>query len=153
MVVGDELQQEVAAIGDLSRVELAARWKLIYRTEPPKGARRPLLERAIAWDIQAKVFGGLSPSAKRTLEQAVRNERQNIAHGAGLASSSTQNGADRRRLPSPGMRLVREWGGKTHIVEVTDGGYLWEGAIHRSLAAIARTITGARWSGPRFFGL
>jgi hypothetical protein len=31
--------------------------------------------------------------------------------------------------------------------------YLWNGQRHRSLSAIARAITGARWSGPRFFGL
>lgn len=31
--------------------------------------------------------------------------------------------------------------------------YLWNGARHRSLSVIARTITGTRWSGPRFFGL
>jgi hypothetical protein len=152
-MASNDLQQEVAAIGDLSRAELALRWKLIYRTEPPKGVRRPLLERAIAWDIQAKVFGGLSSDTKRRLEHAIRNERQTVARDAGLVSTSTQNGVGRRSLASPGMRLVREWGGKTHIVEVVDSGYLWEGAIHRSLSAIARTITGARWSGPRFFGL
>ena len=31
--------------------------------------------------------------------------------------------------------------------------YLWNGTRHRSLSAIARAITGAHWSGPRFFGL
>jgi len=42
---------------------------------------------------------------------------------------------------------------KTHTVDVVDGGFLWDGAHYRSLSAIAREITGARWSGPRFFGL
>ena len=39
------------------------------------------------------------------------------------------------------------------MVEVVDGGFVWNGERHRSLSVIARTITGARWSGPRFFGL
>ena len=34
----------------------------------------------------------------------------------------------------------------------TDG-FLWKGRRFRSLSAIAREITGARWSGPRFFAV
>jgi Protein of unknown function (DUF2924) len=41
----------------------------------------------------------------------------------------------------------------THVVDVVEGGYLWNGNRHRSLSAIAQIITGAHWSGPRFFGL
>jgi hypothetical protein len=52
-----------------------------------------------------------------------------------------------------GARLIREWNGTTHVVDVVDGGYLWNGEQHRSLSAIARAITGTRWSGPRFFGI
>jgi hypothetical protein len=36
---------------------------------------------------------------------------------------------------------------------VVDDGFQWQGEHYRSLSAIARTITGAHWSGPRFFGL
>lgn len=52
-----------------------------------------------------------------------------------------------------GSRLAREWNGKTHVVDVTDDGFFYAGKTYRSLSAIARAITGARWSGPRFFGL
>lgn len=53
----------------------------------------------------------------------------------------------------PGARLLRAWNGTTHVVDVLPDGYLWNDGRHRSLSAIARAITGARWSGPRFFGL
>jgi len=36
---------------------------------------------------------------------------------------------------------------------VVDDGYRYRGDIYRSLSAIAKRITGAHWSGPRFFGL
>jgi len=36
---------------------------------------------------------------------------------------------------------------------VVEEGFLWKGQRYRSLSAIARAITGAHWSGPRFFGL
>jgi Protein of unknown function (DUF2924) len=41
----------------------------------------------------------------------------------------------------------------THVVDVLPEGFLWDGIPHLSLSAIARAIAGARWSGPRFFGL
>jgi hypothetical protein len=64
-------------------------------------------------------------------------------------------GQDRAATPmlKAGGRLLREWNGVTHVIDVTPGGYLWQGQCHRSLSAIARAITGAQWSGPRFFGL
>ncbi len=49
------------------------------------------------------------------------------------------------------MRLVRQWNGKTHTVDVLDRGFAWNGKLYSSLSPIARAITGARWSGPRFF--
>lgn len=58
-----------------------------------------------------------------------------------------------RKSLEPGTRLVREWNGSTHVVEVTERGFVWNGQAYRSLSAVARAITGARWSGPRFFGL
>ena len=52
-----------------------------------------------------------------------------------------------------GARLFRQWNGRQHFVEVTDDGFVFEGKTYRSLSAIARSITGTQWSGPRFFGL
>lgn len=58
-----------------------------------------------------------------------------------------------RRLPAAGARLLRDWNGRTHVVDVTKEGFVYEGRHHRSLSSIAREITGAHWSGPRFFRL
>ncbi len=54
---------------------------------------------------------------------------------------------------SPGTRLMREWRGVVHVVDVVEGGFIWSGKPHRSLSAIARAITGVRWNGLAFFGL
>ena len=54
---------------------------------------------------------------------------------------------------SPGAHLVREWNGRTYQVEVVESGYVMDGKTWRSLSAIAKHITGAHWSGPRFFGV
>jgi hypothetical protein len=52
-----------------------------------------------------------------------------------------------------GTRLVRSWTGKSYHVLVCDEGFEFQGRNYESLSHIAREITGAHWSGPRFFGL
>ena len=52
-----------------------------------------------------------------------------------------------------GTRLMREWNGRMHVIDVTPDGVLFDGKLYRLLTAVARSITGRHWSGPRFFGL
>ena len=52
------------------------------------------------------------------------------------------------------MRLVREWGGKAHVVTIGEDKVIrWNEREWQSLSEVAREITGTRWSGPAFFGL
>jgi hypothetical protein len=69
-----------------------------------------------------------------------------------------EQGADsevkpRRAKLTPGTRLIREWNGLTISVDVTEEGFAYDNRTWRSLSEIARYVTGAHWSGPRFFGL
>ena len=52
-----------------------------------------------------------------------------------------------------GTTLVRQWRGHAHTVVVREDGFEYQGERYRSLTVIAERITGAHWSGPRFFGL
>jgi hypothetical protein len=52
-----------------------------------------------------------------------------------------------------GSRLVRTWGDARHEVTVIEDGFAYRGKAYGSLSEVARAITGARWSGPRFFGI
>jgi len=52
-----------------------------------------------------------------------------------------------------GTVLMREWHGKKNQVTVLEDGFLYRTKRFRSLSQVARLITGARWSGPLFFGL
>ncbi len=136
------LEREVDALADRTRAELLERWRTHYRADPPKGISQSLLVRAIAYEMQTKRYGGLKPTTDRRLRM-IANGIAEGNHGGRKASPTLQ----------PGARLVREWNGVSHVVEVIEGGFVWNGDRHRSLSAIARAITGARWSGPRFFGL
>jgi hypothetical protein len=52
-----------------------------------------------------------------------------------------------------GTTLVRRWRGHAHTVLVREDGFEYEGQRYCSLTVIDERITGAHWSGPRFFGL
>ena len=135
--VAKGVERELAALAELNRTALLERWRRAFGRDAPPRLSRALMEKAIAYDVQVKAFGGLSSRTRRALRAAAKADGR----------SSLGN------LPSRGTRLVREWHGARHEVEVLEDGYLWRGARHRSLSAIARAITGTRWSGPRFFGL
>jgi hypothetical protein len=60
---------------------------------------------------------------------------------------------DPSTVPNTGTTLVRQWRGHAHTVLVREDGFEYEGQHYRSLTVIAEKITGAHWSGPRFFGL
>ncbi|MEP9389443.1 DUF2924 domain-containing protein [Mesorhizobium sp. KR9-304] len=166
----ERIEQEVAALGDLTREELAARWAKAYGCPPPKGVKRGLLERAAAWHLQTRHFGGLSPATRKAIRDAVKLGRGanpgtgHPSYAAGAAQTdrdtNTQRRVARRSLPvvpaqilRSGTRLVREWNGRTHVVDVSEDGFVFDGRTYGSLSAIAKRITGAHWSGPRFFGL
>ncbi len=127
-----EVEREVATLGDLPRKALAGRWRSAYGAPPAADISAPLMRKALAWEIQAKAFGGHKPKT--------------------LSLLKAKRG-DAPKTVSVGTRLVRAWNGATYEVEVLESGYRWRGAIWTSLSAIAREITGTKWSGPRFFGL
>lgn len=151
------VEQEVAALGDLSHEELAERWTKIYGHSPPKGARCDFLLRAVTWHLQASRLGGLSSDTRRMLRAAMARAEKQLAIKRSDAIATTPETAmpvaTPRKQLSPGARLVREWNGRSHVVDVLEEGFAFEGKLHKSLTAIAHQITGAHWSGPRFFGL
>ncbi len=136
-----DLEAKIRELADLPRPDLTERWQQLYRAEAPKGISRPLLIRAVAYGMQVRRYGGLKP--------AVRRQLRKVADGGSAGAAANVKPAKF----APGMRLIREWNGSSHVVEVVDGGFVWNGQRYGSLSAVARAITGARWSGPRFFGL
>jgi hypothetical protein len=162
MAARQDIETRVAALGDLPREELVALWRKNFGTAPPKGVHRELLIRAAAFHLQQKHHGGLSGEARRLLKAAMREVGRTMAArdrttpidlsalntGKQGAAPSTE-----RRSILPGARLIREWNGSNHVVDVVDDGFIYAGSRYRSLSKIAREITGTNWSGPRFFGL
>ena len=77
-----------------------------------------------------------------------------MPNDVGFTTAATlEPGRDPALVPKVGATLVRQWRGHVHTVLVRDDGFEYEGQHYRSLTVIAERITGAHWSGPRFFGL
>jgi Protein of unknown function (DUF2924) len=138
------LRTRLDRLQDLDGAALREEWRRLCRSEPPR-ISRDLLMRAVAYRLQELEFGGLPKWARQNLAGATPNARP---------SNRTEGISKPAELRlKPGARLVREWRGRTHTVMALDDGFEFEGRLYRSLTQIAREITGAHWSGPRFFGL
>ncbi|MCJ2136851.1 DUF2924 domain-containing protein [Methylobacterium sp. J-026] len=145
--MSSDLVATLAALPGLSTIELRAEWRRLFRATPPL-LSRDLLVRALAHRAQELAHGGMTKATQRRLRALAE-----MAMVADPPCSETAHPAPRPVTLSPGARLVREWGGRTHVVTVTADGFEHDGQRYRSLSHVASTITGAHWSGPRFFGL
>lgn len=118
------------------RAVLAARWEALFHRPPPANVQVAMIRRVIAWHVQAKASEWKGAKGEARLDRALRP-----ANGSSTPSLN------------PGTRLLREWRGGTHEVQVLDKGFEYQGQTFKSLSAISRTITGTPWSGPAFFGI
>ena len=93
-----DVEAELTRLEVLSPADLRSRWVAVTGAVLPN-VSPSLLRSAIAWEIQARALGGLSRDTTRKLDQLAR-------------------GLTRTTATQPGMRLVREWQGRVHVVTV-----------------------------------
>lgn len=126
-----ELTDRLKALEKVDIAQLRLDWQAYFGQAPPPRLGRDLLVRAVAWKMQTDYYGGLSTTLKKRLKGKISSPKK----------------------LKTGTRLMREWRGKIEVVEVVEGAFYWQKKTYKSLSAVARDITGTRWSGPRFFGL
>jgi hypothetical protein len=136
----DELSAKISAIKALDRVALAQCWTERTGSPPPKRSTAKLLAMSLAYDLQLST----SPEADAAEKKIAKLLSRHLSGARTIPPP--------RRL-SPGGRLLREWRGRTLVVDVVDDGFLFEGRVFRSLSAIAKEATGSARNGPAFFGL
>jgi hypothetical protein len=136
-----EVEDEIAGVVDQSTHELRLAWRKLHLTEPPLGLSRDLMIRALANKLQEHIHGGPSPALRRRLQTLAGDFEKGVLS------------FDPGSVLKTGATLVREWRGHTHTVLVREDGFEYAGQRYRSLTVIAERITGAHWSGPRFFGV
>ena len=135
------LAEQLAMLPSLDRQQLGDLWRKTYLTEPPHKVGADFLRYAIAYRLQERAHGGLKLATHRYLMKV-----------ADEAAAGKQHITPPVMI-KPGTRLIREWHGVTYEVIVVPDGVLLNGERLKSLTEAAHRITGAKWSGPRFFGL
>lgn len=136
-----EVAQEVTRLLTLDPKALHQKWRAFFGDNPSPRLGRSFMIRALAYEIQERAFGGLKPSSRRMLYRIAEG-------GVETALQSVQ-----KRRATAGTVLIRQWRGTSHRVTVHERDVVYRGRRYKSLSEVARTITGTRWSGPRFFGL
>ena len=130
------LNDRLAEIASMDRGCCRDAWIKQFKEVPDRHLSTRVMRRALAHEAQVRAIAGLTAQDRRSL--GVRRTTEPTKTQPALTS---------------GTQLLREWNGRTYRVVMTDGGYELDGRTYRSLSAIAKHITGAHWSGPRFFGI
>ena len=139
----NNVRDSLALLECLQDSNLQIKWREFFSRNAPARFGPELMKRAIAYRVQEMTYGGLSRPIQLRLNAAMK-------YAGMLGSKAVSPGP----LIKSGTRFVREWNGETHEVVASEvGGFAYRGKAYRSLSVIAREITGAHQSGPRFFGI
>ena len=154
------IAKEVAALRRLSTRELRARYAETFG-EATNANNKVWLVKRIAWRLQVQAEGDLSERARRRADELAHDADHRLSPplqkaDATPAACSTparpQPQAD-DRVPPSGSVITRSYKGEVLQVQVLEHGFTFEGAVYRSLSAVARTITGQHCNGFHFFRL
>ena len=126
---------DITGLETAGRQDLLEHWRSVIGRPPPKHISRSLLIQILAFELQSKHHRGFTKKLSLRLTRASLRDTL-------------------RPVFKPGSRFIREYHGKTHIVEVgEDGKFVWNAQRFKSLSHAARAITGYNVSGFKFFGV
>jgi hypothetical protein len=146
------LPEEVASLRRLAVAELLARYREVFAKEP-RSKNHAFLWKRIAWKLEEERLGGLSQVARDRLEELIQKIEVPPEGDGGRGVQRRPRAAPPPRDLSIGTTLTRVWHGQAVHATVVEGGFEYDGEVHRSLSAVAKAITGAHWNGRLFFGL
>jgi hypothetical protein len=144
------ITQQLRALQTMAPAQLATHYAELFG-KPPRVRNAAWLRRQVAWKIQERELGGLNDRTKTRLDELTTQIALPLGNAAAPPPRPTLRAAPKD--PLVGTTLVREWHGQQIRVEVRDNGYVWNGAVYKSLTAAVRAITSSNWNPKIFFGL
>lgn len=135
-----DLAAQIRALRDLSTAELRVEW-LRVTGKPTTTFNGAWLREKLARTLRARG----APGDRVALNRAVWS----VLHPAQPRPPRPRD----PRIPPTGAWLRRDYADREIAVKVMRTGFRFDGRVYRSLSAIAREVTGARWNGLLFFGL
>jgi hypothetical protein len=153
------IPQQIAALQRMTVPQLRSRYAEVFGEETPAHNRAWLLKR-IAWRLQAQAEGDLSERARQRAAELARDADLRLSPPKVLAQAAPERTSTAAvpdkpddRLPPPGTILTRTYKGETIQVQVLPHGFEFQGAVYKSLSAVAKAITGSHCNGFLFFRL
>ncbi len=135
-----DIEEKISALEQMKTPELRLEWRNAFPRPAPASFSLPLVQRALAAHYQEREAGRLTMAELRQLGALGRKDERRKERRVSTEAK-------------PGAWLSRTWHGEMHEVVLLENGCEYRGQTFSSLSAVASHITGARWSGPRFFGL
>jgi hypothetical protein len=150
--------REVAGLERLTVRELQNKFAQLFGEATSAHHKQWLIKR-IAWRMQALAEGGISERARRRAVELADDADLRLSPPKVPATSPSPDRTKtiailpqpEGRLPVPGTVIVREYKGRTLQVKVLPQGFEFEGAVYRSLSAVAKSVTGSHCNGYFFF--
>ena len=99
MKVIDKIMTRMSELDDLDRSGLRVAWQKAFGEAPPHFLSMLFMRKALIWDMQCKIYGGVPANLKRALKSAANGKTPRIVAAPALR---------------PGTQLVREWNGRRY---------------------------------------
>jgi hypothetical protein len=130
------------SIARLSIPELQQEWAKYWGIKPHSNIGRGMLQKSLAFKLRQERGEWLDAEQQQRLDNLIASYKRNPKFfDEGLSELK------------PGLRLVKNYNGEHHSVEVLIDGFKYRDKVYGSLSEIATTISGTRWNGWVFFGL
>lgn len=131
-------------IAQLDRAQVQQFYATAQLAYAEKGVQISRYERAVLYHAQERLFGGLEPKLKQSLER--------------IGEAMVKRPDKRKKklnytLPPVGAVLVKYWRGERLEVKRVASGFEYRNQHYATLSKLARDIAGYSVSGPIFFGL
>jgi hypothetical protein len=156
-----DIDKEVALLQRMTAGQLREKYEETWG-EPTNTGNKQWLAKRIAWKLQANIEGDISERAKRRAAELARGTdirttapraTKPIPKPTGETVTGFVLSREDNRLPPPKSVLERVYKGEKILVLVLENGFEYDGAIYKTLSAVAKKITGQHCNGYHFFKL
>ena len=146
------IESIIIELGKLKPNDLRARYEALYG-EPCFSKHKPFIIKRIVWKLQAiRESLALPPKIRQRAEQLAQGaEARLIAPVTPDKRSHTLPCTFSAPTMEPGGVIRKNYKGRNIVVQIADGGFIYDGQPYRSLSAIAKLITGTHVNGRAFF--
>jgi len=156
-----DIDKEVALLQRMTVGQLREKYEEVWE-EPTNIRNKQLLVKRIAWKMQANIEGDISQRARRRaadlacgtdIRTTAPKATKSVTKPAGDTVTGFVQPEEDNRLPPPSSELERVYKGEKYVVLVLENGFEYDGAIYKTLSAVAKKISGQHCNGYHFFNL